>query len=96
MKKQFTLKSWSRIACRYASKPALLMLIFMLATAARAQHAEVDGQRTLEPGSLSHLLHKHASSDEFTQPNLCMVSWRVGGGEGRVCLTPVLSLSTRP
>ena len=70
MKKQFTLKSWSRIACSYASKPALLILIFMLATAARAQHAEVDGQRTLEPGSLSHLLHKHASSGEFTQPNL--------------------------
>ena len=70
MKQQFTLKSWSRIACRYAGKLSLLLLILMMGTAARAQHAEVDGQRTLKPGSLSHLLHKHASSGEFTQSNL--------------------------
>ena len=70
MKQQFTLKSWSRIACRYAGKSALLLLIFMLSTAARAQHAEDYGQRTLKPGSLSHILHKQAYNGEYPLPNL--------------------------
>lgn len=70
MKQQFTLKSWSRIACRYASKAALLLLIFMMATAARAQHAEDYAQRSLEPGTLSHLLHKQAYNGEYPLPNL--------------------------
>ena len=70
MKQQFTLKSWSRIACRYAGKAALLLLIFMMATAARAQQAEDYAQRSLEPGTLSHLLHKQAYNGEYPLPNL--------------------------
>ena len=65
MKQQFSLKSsWSRIACRYAGKAALLLLIFVMATAARAQQAEDYAQRSLEPGTLSHLLHKQAYNDD--------------------------------
>lgn len=43
-----------------------VLLFFMLAPAAHAQHAE----RSLKPGSLSHLLHKQAYNGEYPLPNL--------------------------
>ena len=64
------IQSLSSIACRYAAKTALLLLSSMLATAAYAQHTADDGQRTLKPGTLSHLLHKQAYNGEYPLPNL--------------------------
>lgn len=70
MKQYSTLNLWSSLVCRCAGKLALLLSVLMLATAANAQNAEDNAQRTLKPGSLSHFLHKHTNNDEYQQPNL--------------------------
>jgi len=70
MKQLSTLRSWSRIACRYAGKSALLLLSLVMTTSAYAQEADANGQRTLKRGSLSHILHKQAYKGEYPLPNL--------------------------